>query len=435
MNMEQMRERLRFIGAELTRLNALGTERTADDESALDRYLAEFNDLGPQFERAVEILNATTTISGYGQTAGITAPQNGIEGAAGMPSQILSVGAAFAQSEELKRYNASPGKNSDRFMYDPGVAQHKVEHLHAQRAMERMALISTDDAPAYLVPPMVVPGIIRPRDYRLTMLDVLSNGNTTADTIYFVRELLFTNAAAETPQAQADGTPTGEKPESSLTFEQDSAPVVTIASWVPITRQTLQDAPQVQAMVENRLIVGADRRLNSQVLNGDGTNGTITGILNTTGVQVLDDTYFGTDQTQNNGTDLEDFERVLRGITEVELTGDALATFIAMNPRDIERLQTIANDESEYVSRSPFNSAGNMTLWGLPVARERSVPEGEFLVGDGTMATVWQRTGIEVLIDTINDQFIKNILTILAEKRAALTVFRPVAFAHGEFVS
>jgi hypothetical protein len=44
------------------------------------------------------------------------------------------------------------------------------------------------------------------------------------------------------------------------------------------------------------------------------------------------------------------------------------------------------------------------------------------------MAAIWDREDANILVDTINDQFVRNMLTILAELRAALTVFRPSAF-------
>jgi hypothetical protein len=46
------------------------------------------------------------------------------------------------------------------------------------------------------------------------------------------------------------------------------------------------------------------------------------------------------------------------------------------------------------------------------------------------MAAVWDRMQAQILVDTIDDQFVRNMLTLLAEERLALTVFRPAAFAE-----
>jgi len=69
---------------------------------------------------------------------------------------------------------------------------------------------------------------------------------------------------------------------------------------------------------------------------------------------------------------------------------------------------------------------------GLRVVEDENIAEGKALVGDGRMAAVWDRMQAQILIDTIDDQFVRNMLTILAEERLALAVYRPAAFAHVE---
>ncbi|MDK4627576.1 phage major capsid protein, partial [Kingella kingae] len=62
-------------------------------------------------------------------------------------------------------------------------------------------------------------------------------------------EKLLTNNA----DVVAEGT---LKPESTLTFEPTSAPVVTIAHWIQATRQILSDAPMLESYISTRLIQG-----------------------------------------------------------------------------------------------------------------------------------------------------------------------------------
>ena len=60
-----------------------------------------------------------------------------------------------------------------------------------------------------------------------------------------------------------------------------------------------------------------------------------------------------------------------------------------------------------------------------PVALEARAPRSR----------INRRAPEPIHIDTINDQFVRNMLTILAELRAALTVFRPAAFATVELAA
>lgn len=439
--LKEMRGRLNVVAADMATLYK--KERTPDEETKLDQILAEFNDLAPQVERLASIEAANARAGQLSQSRGTVAnPAESLaseegngRGAGGREIDRRSVAERFAASDQVRNFLSAGRKQSDRFrisstdedadVYTGGAGGDVYD---GDGPVERYTLVTTG-SPQYLVPPMIVPDIKRPRDYALRARDVLMNGRTTSDTIYFLRELLFTNNAVEVAQATATTGSSGTKPESALTFEQASAPVATIAHWIPITRQALADAAQLQSYIENRLFVGLERRFNSEVWQGDGTGSNITGILNTSNIQVLDNAAFTAAPTKNAGTDLENFERFLRAGTEIELTGNAQMTFGAMNPRDVEKLRTVTNDIGQYIGASPFVAGPTVSLWGYPIVADRAIPQGTVVAGDGTMAAIWDREDANILIDTINDQFVRNMLTILAEMRAALTVFRPQAFA------
>lgn len=441
MNLKELREKLKALGLEL---KTLGTknDRTADEETRLDAVMNEYNDLAPKLERLLAVEAASKRAGELGEsrgrTAGAEAHAGNAEGEQTRGEQEngrrLSLGAQFAASDAVKEWLATGGKRSQKVATGSILARRpELGYAAGQGPMERHALVTTEDTPSYLVPPMVVPGIFRPTDYQLRMRDVIAGGRTTADTIYFLRELLYTSAATEVGQATATAGASGLKPEATLTFEQDSAPVVTIAHWIPITRQAIADAAQLQSYVEGRLIVGLERRLNSQIANGAGGATDMEGILSTTGIQLLDNTYFGANPVENAGTDNEVFDRLARAQTLIETVGDASASFIAFNPADHERLLTTTDGNRQYFGAGPFGGALGMSpVWGMTAVRDRAIPEGTALVGDGMMAQLWDREDANILIDTIDDQFIRNMLTILAELRAALTVYRPVAFAEVE---
>lgn len=448
MNFEQMKARLRAISARMGELAKKET-RSADEETELDTLLVEFNDLGPKFEREANIQAAAQRSAGLGESRGRVAGTIDNDGKVvgqGEQRQIdrRSVGQRFVNSEEFKRYQErGGGRSSERVAIDMPMDRRSIAQFHDGDApVEQRTLVYTGAQPGYMIPDHIVPGIFRPNDYDLTMRQVLGMGTTSSDTIYFLRELLFTNNAAETAEATTfDVTALGSggrKPESALTFEQASAPVVVIAHWIPVTKQMLADAAQIQGYTENRLLVGLERRLNSQVINGAGGGTNMTGILNTSGIQTMDEDYFDglTVPIKGVGTDNENFNRILHAIhTGVEYTGYAEATFIAMHPRDIELMQTTVDGNRQYMGGGPFSATGQLRLWGLPVVKERGVTAGTAVVGDGSMAMVWDREQAQILIDTINDQFVRNMLTILAELRAALTLFRPSAFVNVSLVT
>jgi HK97 family phage major capsid protein len=72
-----------------------------------------------------------------------------------------------------------------------------------------------------------------------------------------------------------------------------------------------------------------------------------------------------------------------------------------------------------------------MTLWGRPVVEAIGMTQNTALCADFQMGTMlFDREQAAIRVGTINDQFVRNMQTILAELRAAFVVFRPSAIAQ-----
>lgn len=288
---------------------------------------------------------------------------------------------------------------------------------------------SSSSAGAFITPQRVgyYPLPLRP----LTILDLITVGQTDSDLIEFVRMLSLTNSAAETAEAisaaEIDGVTVtavqgGRKPESGMTFEVVQEAVSTIAHWVPATKRSLADAGQMRTIIDGALRWGLGDRLERQIVAGNGVGDNLLGLLEQTGMNAI-----------AAGT-ASHADKIHKGITQNRLDGFA-STGIILNPLDAETIW-LSRDNSGgagtggYLFGAP-NSPGPRTLWGLPVAESPAMPQGTAIVGALQAAILWLREGTQVLAsDSHVDFFTRNLVAILAEMRAGFGVPTPQAFAE-----
>jgi HK97 family phage major capsid protein len=92
---------------------------------------------------------------------------------------------------------------------------------------------------------------------------------------------------------------------------------------------------------------------------------------------------------------------------------------------------------NQYFGGGPFTGAyGNGpyvkhdSIWGLPVAITPAITLNTALVGAFKLGSQYfQREGMTIeMTNSDQDDFIKNKMTIRAEERLALAVYRPLAF-------
>lgn len=440
--LKELQERMSAALKEGLELGAIPADALTDEQDQRIKVLVlEINDLGPQIDaaaqRATDLERMQALNTAYNASAGTRAsgrlPQGEQNGNV-PPIDRRSIGRRFAQSDEYKAAASHPKGVSAPVPIPSFYPEHQRSIVYDGQSPEELrTLIATGAFPADLIQPQFVPGIFRGIEPPLNIRDVLINGQTNSDAIVYFRELLFTNAAVEV--AQATTTSDGAKPESALTFEQATAPVVTIAHWVPITRQTLQDAAQMEAYINQRLITGLKRREDAQLLNGNGSGANMTGILATSGIQLADAAYFTGAPVQDAGTANENPNRIRRAKRLVRVTGQAMPTFVVLHPADVEQFETYTDGERQYLLGGPYAPALR-PMWGLRIVESENIAENTALVGDGTAAAVWDRMQAALYTtDSHSDFFIRNILVILAEERLALTVFRPAAFVKVTLVA
>jgi HK97 family phage major capsid protein len=315
------------------------------------------------------------------------------------PNRVLSLGSHVVESEAFKNV-------------DWKVSSKLAIGINA-------AITSIDTSAGSLVEPTRVPGIVATPNRRLTIRDLIAPGRTQSNMIEYVRETGFTNNAAPVSE-----NPTGEKPESDIDFELVQTGVKTIAHLVRASKQILDDAAQLQSYIDARLRYGLQLREEAQLLKGSGTGNNLLGIY--TQATAYNNTFF-TVQAQTR------IDQIRLALLQAELA-EYYADGIVLNPIDWAAIELTKDGENRYIIANPFGTTP-ASLWSRPVVPTQSMDSGDFLVGAFRLgAQLFDREDANVVISTEDkDNFSKNMITIRAEERLALAVYRPEAFVKGEF--
>lgn len=264
------------------------------------------------------------------------------------------------------------------------------------------------------------PGVVPGATHFLNIESLFTSIPTSSNAIEFTKEASFTNSAAET----AEGT---GKPESAMTFSLVSMPVATVAHWIKISRQLAMDNAALAAYVNTRMRYGVNKRVDTQLVVGTGTAPLLSGFMsagNYTPHGYLSGSL---------GSTLPKFVLIRKVIGDLKNAGYA-PNAIVLNPVDWATMETELLTTAAGQVPFKYDEGGNPRLFGLPVIEAVGMTADLFAVGSfNEAATIHNREGIVVeMSDSDDDNFTKNLITIRAERRLALTVEVPAAIRGGD---
>lgn len=244
----------------------------------------------------------------------------------------------------------------------------------------------------------------------IQVIDVVPSSPTSFELIKYMEETTRTHAAAEKAEGVAF-------PEATFAFTEQSQAVEKVSTSIPVTDEQLEDIPQVEGYLTERLTFGLRQRADTQVVTGDGVAPNLLGVLNKGGIQ-----------TQALGADPV-LDAFYKAIDLVRVTGRAEPTHIVIHPTNWQPIRLLRTADGIYIYGSPMD-AGVLRMWGLPVIVGDVITLGTGLVASFTPihCSIFEKKGIDIQIGYINAQFTEGKRTIRADTRMAFVWRRATEF-------
>lgn len=257
----------------------------------------------------------------------------------------------------------------------------------------------------------------------------------------FMRELV--NSAGTTSkyvvwieQANPDPGEAGMTAEGALKTQTDfdlverSCEVKKITAFIKVSKEMVSDLPFMQGEINGELMELVSLKLDQQILSGDGLGNNMTGILQNA-VAWAAGSFAATIPSANNS----DVLRV--GIAQIA-NANFTANYILLNPEDSAAMQLTKDSTGSYTYPMFIEGPDGITrVKGIPVIENPGVAAGTFLIGDFTKDNLRIREEMNISVGYVDDDFTKNLMTVLCELRACNFVKTNHfgAFVKGDFAT
>lgn len=243
----------------------------------------------------------------------------------------------------------------------------------------------------------------------LVIRDLFGAETISGSTLQYLVEGAIEGAPAVTEEG-------AEKPQIHFA---DPTPVTValkkIACHIKESDEYIDDFPFLASAINGRLLY--ELGLVEQ-------NALVADLIATSGIQT-DSTTWTASSTETDIADL-----ILQAAMDVQEQSGFAADAIVLNPAVWYALRVGKDGESRYYGGGYFGGQDIPNLWGIPVCVTTAVTASQIVVGAfKTCGSVVSKGGISVeAVNTDQDDFVKNLMTIRAEERLALAVRRPAGF-------
>lgn len=248
--------------------------------------------------------------------------------------------------------------------------------------------------------------------------NVVNTGTTGSKYVVYISQTANTSPAW-TNEA-------GTKAVSDPSYEEVSVEVKKVASTVKVSKEMLADLAFVRSEINSDLMSGLDQAVEYSLINGAGGND-LEGLLSFAQTFAA-----GTFAASIPSANVSDVIRVAKAQIQAV---DFEPTHVLLNPEDAAKIELTKTQTGEYTYPAFWDM--NMRVAGLIVVTSTNIAAGTFLVGDMSKSNVRIRENMSLQVGYVNDDFQRNMVTILAEMRLCHYVKNNQvgAFVTGDFAT
>jgi len=321
--------------------------------------------------------------------------------------EIQNTEAAIAEAEKkanlLGMIGRKTAEEDDGDAPARNLGEHFVKNLKAANVGKRFDV----NAPAYKAATTFDRNVVTGARTPLVIRDLFGAEQISGSTLVYLVE----GALQGAPAVTAEGA---EKPQ--IHFADPTPKTVSLAKvacHIKESDEYINDFPFLASAINGRLLYELGLVEQGKL---------VTDLIGTSGIQT------GTYASTGTATDIAD--AILQAAMDVQAQTGFPADAIAMNPADWYILRVGKDGDDRYYGGGYFGEQSVPNIWGIPVCVSSSITSGTVIVGAfKTCASVVTNGGVSVeAVNTNEDDFVKNLMTIRAEERLALAVRRPAGF-------
>lgn len=268
-----------------------------------------------------------------------------------------------------------------------------------------------------------IPGITPEARQVLKIRDLFSARPTTMQIVDFVKVTSPLSIASPVAEASI-------KPENSLSFASVSEKVRLLATWIPATRQVLDDFTELMSFIRSSLPYYVNLEEELQLLSGDNTGENLHGLLSQAA-------SFNSSLLPTAAKGWNKIDVIATAIKQINASKEIEPTFAVISTNDWWDIRLTKDSFGRYILGDPQQSV-RPNIFGLDVVPTTSIAQGTFLVGSGSPVAAEIRDRMEMTVEIStehSDYFIRNLIAIRAEKRLALITKRVNSFVTGTFTT
>jgi HK97 family phage major capsid protein len=250
----------------------------------------------------------------------------------------------------------------------------------------------------FTVLPQMYPGVGNDPRRKLRLLDALPHIQVTSNVFEWQQLNGYVDLAAD------QGAEGAVKTETTIPFALKTAKICTVAHFVKASRQVLDDVPMLSNYVQGLLEYGVSLKLEQLIVAG-ATVGSILGLL--------------TEATPFAPTALKAADQISEA--QATLAGEGWNVgLLILNPLDWHKIRS-ERSTTAYFSGG-WTEPPDTNVWSLPLVWTPSCPAGTAIVAAPDACAILDRSQATVMLGFSNDDFTRNLVTVLAEVRAGFAV-------------